>query len=443
MGNLHEDHATLGMHSLDKACPALDMSIGVDAGDAPPNLDRLAGGFPAASAQVGLDAPEQIMSAIGAFWPSALCGRSSLSSLRQASNFVRVSSRLMNQCTFRHSVRNFPLKDSMIGMKRMSALRGAALAAACFLGWTTSPAMAAPDRHQDWSKLHMLFLIWTYNNNPYFVPMLNGVQDAAKAEGIKVDVEYGNEDLGTMNNIIETALANGTNGVAVTISDDNALNSVLCKAMKQGIPVIAFSQDNSKGANGGTCRLAFIGQSFFNTGYVLGKRMVEQYHLGKGDLVFTPVEAPQAVYAVQRHGGVAKALAEVGARTEILATTNDHAHALDVMTQYLLGHSNVKAIIGLGQTPTSQAVQALHDAGVTGVPAAGFDVDSEIISDIENGSLTATADQQPYQQGYMTVTEMAEALKFGIVPADLATGGTGLIDKTNVGLAKEWAGVTR
>jgi Periplasmic binding protein domain len=79
----------------------------------------------------------------------------------------------------------------------------------------------------------------------------------------------------------------------------------------------------------------------------------------------------------------------------------------------LPSHSNVKAIIGLGQTPTSQA---LHDAGLTGVPAAGFDVDSEIINDIENGTLTATADQQPYQQGYMTVTEMAEVLKFGIVP---------------------------
>lgn len=323
-------------------------------------------------------------------------------------------------------------------MKMTNALWAAATAAALAM----TPATAAPDRAQNWSKLHMLFLIWTYNNNPYFVPMLNGVKDAAKAEGINVDVEYGNEDLGRTNNIIETAIANGTNGLAVTIADDNALNEVLCKATKQRIPVIAFSQDNSKGGQGKSCRLAFIGQSFFDTGYVLGKRMVEQYHLGKGDLVFTPVEAPHAVYAVQRHGGVAKALDEVGATTEILATTNDHAKALDVMTQYLLGHGNVKAIIGLGQTPTSQAVQAMKDAGIS-VPAAGFDVDAEIIGNIENGSLTATVDQQPYTQGYMTVTAMAQQLKFGLVPADMATGGVGLIDKTNVGLAKEWAGVTR
>ena len=327
-------------------------------------------------------------------------------------------------------------------MKAIRIMLVAAFSAAYLVMSATSSAMAAPDRHQDWSKLHMLFLIWTFDNNPYFVPMLNGVADAAKAEGINVDVEYGNEDLSRMNNIIETAIANGTDGLAVTISDDNALNEVLCKAMKQGIPVIAFSQDNSKGAEGKTCRLAFIGQSFFDAGYVLGKRMVQDYHLGQGDLVFTPVEAPQAVYAVQRHGGVAKALDEVGATTEILATTNDHAAALDVMTQYLLGHGNVKAVIGLGQTPASQAVQAIKDAGLS-VPAAGFDVDAEIIANIENGSLTATVDQQPYTQGYFTVAQMAERLKFGLAPADMATGGVGLIDKSNVGLAKEWAGVTR
>jgi simple sugar transport system substrate-binding protein len=322
-----------------------------------------------------------------------------------------------------------------------AALVAAAVSIALALG-AGPAAIAAPDRHQDWSKIHVLFLIWSFESNPFFAPMVNGVKDAQKAEGISVDIKFGNEDLSTMNNIIETAIASGTNGLAVTIPDDNALNDVLCKAMKQGIPVIAFNIDNSKHAAGKTCRLAYIGQDFIATGYVLGKRMIHDYHLGKGDLVFTPVEAPQAVYAVQRHEGVAKALAEVGARTEMLGTGNDHAKALDLMTQYLLGHSDTKAVIGLGQTPTSQAVKAIKEAGLK-IPAAGFDVDPEIIANIKNGSLTATVDQQPYTQGYYTIAQMADLLKFGLAPTDMATGGTGLIDKTNVGLAAEWAGITR
>ncbi len=109
--------------------------------------------------------------------------------------------------------------------------------------------------------------------------------------------------------------------------------------------------------------MAFMGQNFVETGYLIGKRMIKDHGIKKGDHVFTPVEAPQATYAVLRHAGVKKAMDEIGATTEVLGTGNDHAQALNLMTQYLLGHPDTDAVVGLGQTPTSQAVQAIKDAG--------------------------------------------------------------------------------
>jgi len=315
------------------------------------------------------------------------------------------------------------------------------LALSLTLGGMSAANAAKPNRNQNWSHRHILFLIWSYESNPFFGPMVNGVKDAEKAQDVTVDIKYGNENMARMKNIIETAIANGTDGLAVTIPDDNALKDVLCNAMKKGIPVIAFNIDDSHhGAPGSTCRLAFVGQDFVKAGYALGKLAVKQFHLGKGDLVFTPVEAPQAVYAVQRHAGVAKALAEVGAKTEILGTGNDHAKALSLMTQYLLGHPDTKAVIGLGQTPTSQAVRAIKQAGLN-IPAAGFDISQGIIQNLENDKLAAAVDQQPYTQGYYTIAQMADLLKFGLAPSSMATGG--LITKDNVGLAKKWAGITR
>jgi hypothetical protein len=44
---------------------------------------------------------------------NVLKAAASYKSLRQASHFSRASSRHMNQCAFRHSVRSFPLYDSM------------------------------------------------------------------------------------------------------------------------------------------------------------------------------------------------------------------------------------------------------------------------------------------------------------------------------------------
>jgi ABC-type sugar transport system substrate-binding protein len=213
--------------------------------------------------------------------------------------------------------------------------------------------------------------------------------------------------------------------------------------MKQGIPVVTFNIDDSRhGAPGSTCRLAFMGQNFVDSGYVLGKRMIEEHGLKKGDVVFTPVEAPQATYAVQRHAGVQKALEEAGITSEILGTGNDHAQALNLMTQYLLGHPNTAAVIGLGQTPTSQAVQAIKDSGLK-IPAGGFDISKEILDQVASGELTAVVDQQPYSQGYYSVTQLALYLKYGLYPSEMDTGGKGLIDKSNYQLAQKWAGPVR
>ncbi|MBZ9994232.1 substrate-binding domain-containing protein [Mesorhizobium sp. BH1-1-4] len=326
---------------------------------------------------------------------------------------------------------------------QISKAIGATIALSMMLGLAPAARAADADHKDEWSKINILFVPWSQSSNPFFEAVISGAKDAAAQQGVNLDVQFGEEDQQHQLGILETGIANKVTGIAVNISDDNAYIDVLCNAMKQNIPVVTFNIDDSRhGAAGSTCRLAFMGQNFADAGYVLGKRMIEEHHLKKGDVVFTPVEAPQATYAVQRHAGVQKALEEIGATSEILGTGNDHAQALNLMTQYLLGHPNTAAVVGLGQTPTSQAVQAIKDAGLK-IPAAGFDVSKEILDNIANGELTAAVDQQPYSQGYYAVTELALYLKYGLYPSEMDTGGKGLIDKTNYKLAEKWAGPVR
>jgi simple sugar transport system substrate-binding protein len=56
------------------------------------------------------------------------------------------------------------------------------------------------------------------------------------------------------------------------------------------------------------------------------------------------------------------------------------------------------------------------------------------VKGIKDGDITATVDQQPYSQGFMSVMQLALYLKYGLFPSSIPTGGTGLIDKTNVDL---------
>lgn len=318
-------------------------------------------------------------------------------------------------------------------MKLKSTFAGLALTSALTIGG------AMPSFAQD--PANILFLIWSEPSNSFFEPVINGAKAAAEQQGVTIDVQFGNEDPTTETNILETAIANKVDAIAITVADDNAYDDLVCKAMAEGIPVVTFNIDDSQGA-AGSCRMAFMGQNFVSAGYALGQRMIAEHGIKSGDLVFTPVENPEGTYAVLRHQGVNQAMAEVGATTEILGVGNDHGQALTLMTQWLVGHPDADAVIGLGQTPTSQSAQAIADAGMK-IPAGGFDVSASIIDDLEAGRLTAAVDQQPYSQGYYAITQLALNLKYGLYPSDMATGGQGLVDKTNFGKAREFAGVAR
>lgn len=323
-------------------------------------------------------------------------------------------------------------------MNFKTGIAGLALSTALVFGGIAQ----ADDKDHDWSDIDILMLHWSQASNPFFEAVNNGGKDAAAQQGVTLDIQYGEEDPVNETTILETAIANKVDAIVVGIADDNAYDEVLCRAAAAGIVVLTINIDDSKGADGGICRMAFMGQDFVESGYNLGKRMIAEAGIKEGDLVFTPVEAPEGTYAVLRHEGVQKALDEVGATSEVLGTGNDHGQALNLMTQYLLGHPDVKAIIGLGQTPTSQAVQAAKDAGLT-VAIGGFDISESILKDNENGDMIAAVDQQPYSQGFYGVTQAALAVKYGLYPSEMNTGGAGLVDKTNYKAAVEWAGMVR
>jgi simple sugar transport system substrate-binding protein len=306
----------------------------------------------------------------------------------------------------------------------------AALLAILSLVLITATAMAAPQ-----GKTRITLIIYTDASVEFFVPLINGAQEAAMMSGVNLDIQYGDSNPEKQNNLIETAIANKVDGIAVSIPDDNAYNSAVLKARNAGIPVVSFNVDHSKGA-AGNARMAFIGQDFVQTGYVIAKRMIQAHGIKRGDLVLTPVEFPDAVYATLRYAGVKKALDEIGAKSELIGTGTNLADAQTKEVQYLLGHPETKAIIALGSTPLTVAPKALQEARVK-LPLGGFDLTQDIIAGIENGTITATVDQQPYSQGFYAVIQLYLNAKYGLYPSDMNTGGIGLVDKSNVSKVKE------
>lgn len=90
----------------------------------------------------------------------------------------------------------------------------------------TMPMQAgAQDSSQDWSDINILVLHWSQASNPFFGVVNAGVTDAAEDQGVTVDIQFGEEDPVTTSNILETAIANEVDAIALGLADDNAYGS--------------------------------------------------------------------------------------------------------------------------------------------------------------------------------------------------------------------------
>jgi ABC-type sugar transport system substrate-binding protein len=283
-------------------------------------------------------------------------------------------------------------------------------------------------------------------SDPFWGTIQTGAQDAAKLFNIDLDFQFNQTNRGDVNEyneLIGTAVASNPAALGVVVRDPDVLTDNICAAAEAGIPVMSYNI--TQGGDVGACMQGFIGQDFPTAGYLVASEMIKAAGIKAGDLVVLPVEQPDASYAQERAAGVTKALDEVGAKYEIIESGSvDQAEAKEKLTQWLVGHPDVKAIIPMGGTPHSIAVAAVADAGLSTdqVKIGGFDIGAEVVEGIKSGDILMAVTQEPYIQGFQTIAELALFLDFGIQPFSINTG-QGLVTIDNVATVEELAGKTR
>lgn len=310
------------------------------------------------------------------------------------------------------------------------------------LATAASLALAAGAQAQDpEAEVSATMIIYLDPSVQFFNPVVKGAQDAAAAFNVDLDVQYANNDPVRQNDLIESATAAGVDGIAVSISSSDAFDGSICAAVEAGITVIGFNNDDLEGA-AGNCRQAYVGMNEFDSGYELGTRMIEEFGLKQGDVVFNPREIPEASFAVARGGGIEKAMSEKGIKVETVRAGLDPAEAQNIMAQFLIANPTVKALFGTGSVTSTVGAGAIADAGVD-IPFGGFDLAVEIVEAVESGKMFATMDQQPYLQGYHPIAQIALAKRYGLTPTDVDTGQGAFLDKERIGPLKPLIGTYR
>ncbi|MFI2373643.1 sugar ABC transporter substrate-binding protein [Streptomyces sp. NPDC018964] len=223
------------------------------------------------------------------------------------------------------------------------------------------------------------------------------VRKGAEAAAAKdnVDLVYSADpNAGNQATLVQNAIDQKVDGIAVTLAKPDALKEVIAKADAAGIPVVGLNSGLSDWKDLGL--LEFFGQDESVAGEAFGKKLNE---VGAKNTVCV-VHEQGNVGLTQRCDGVKKTFE---GETQILNVNGtDMPSVKSTITAKLKQDSAIDYVVTLGAPFAPTAVQSVGDAG-SKAKVATFDLNKELTKAIEAGDIEFAVDQQPYLQGYLAV----------------------------------------
>lgn len=273
-----------------------------------------------------------------------------------------------------------------------------------------------------------------------------GANQAAIDTGANVEIVYSEWDFDKMVTQFREAISQRPDGIAMMgHPGDDALMPLAAEAAEAGIPVMYMNVDVPKvRARFGS---GYVGATLYSQGRALGEETLrlagEKLSAGDKAIVMSRWESENRA---QRELGLVEVLEEFGIEViklqEAEGASADQMLQLPVLTSTLLSNPETK-LIGYPGGPWLSAAPVFMDA-VNKEPGeilgVGFDLGQGVMAAFEAGHVLVTADQQPYQQGYLPVLSLCQQLVYKLGPLNVDTGaGFVTVDnyKDVVALAEE------
>ena len=224
-------------------------------------------------------------------------------------------------------------------------------------------------------------------NNPFFVTLVEGAQEAAKELGVSLSVVDAGDDVTKQVSDIEDLVSKGISVLVVNPVDSDAVTGAVESAQAKGVRVISVD----RAVNGVTidCQIA--------SDNVLGAELATQYivdTLGEGIKVAELEGTPGASAAIDRSAGFHNVADE---KLNVVAnqTANfDRTEGMSVMENMLQANPDIQAVFAANDEMALGAVEAIYGAGKS-ILVVGFDATDDAIAAIQEGRMAATIAQQP------------------------------------------------
>jgi ribose transport system substrate-binding protein len=279
------------------------------------------------------------------------------------------------------------------------------------------------------SSRHRLAFI-TNNAADFWTIARKGTEKAdSELADVTVEFRLGDGTAAAQKRIVDDLLAKGVDGLAISPVDPANQTGMLDDATRQAL---VFTHDSDAPNSKREC---YVGTDNVAAGRQAGELIKEALPQGGGIALF--VGKLDARNAQERLQGIKEAIA--GSKIAIIdvrTDDTDQVRAKANVSEMLVSHPDVAALVGLWSYNGPAILNAVRDAGRIGqVKIIAFDEDDETLTGVRSGAIVGTVVQQPYEFGYQSITLLAKALKgdrSGIPPSHQLFIPTMVIRQNNV-----------
>ncbi|MGH2969310.1 MAG: sugar ABC transporter substrate-binding protein [Solirubrobacteraceae bacterium] len=226
-----------------------------------------------------------------------------------------------------------------------------------------------------------------------------GAEDAAKQEGVELKYSESNNDAQAQAQMIEAAVTEKVDGLAVSAPDPDAISGAVQKAVDAGITVITLNSGAESFQDLGA--ITHVGQ----TETIAGEGAGAQFKQAGSKKLLCVIHEQANLGLNQRCDGAKKGF---GGEVETLQVkgTADVATSLTEMQSKLQSDKSIDAVLALNPDIAVAARDAVKGAG-SDAKVGTFDLSGDVVKAIKAGEIVFAVDQQQYLQGYLPVVFLA------------------------------------
>jgi simple sugar transport system substrate-binding protein len=261
-----------------------------------------------------------------------------------------------------------------------------------------------------------------------------GAEQAAKDEGVKLIWSPSNNDPQKEAQLIDAAISQKVDGLAVSVPNADAIKGALAKAKSAGIPIVTLNSGADRFKALGA--ITHVGQDEAIAGRAAGERFKSE----GVKKVLCVIHEQNNIGLQQRCDGVKQGFGAAVTNLQVKGTADVATTQTEIRSK-LQADKSFDAVIALNPDIAVAASGAIKGAS-SQAKLATFDLNPDVIKNINSGSIEFAVDQQQYLQGYLPVV----FLKLYKQNANTVGGGLpvltgpGFVDKSNAATVDKLAG---